>query len=295
MGQGNVSVESLHETEHFYACEEVQKKVWGMDDISVVPAHLLLTAQKNGGLVLGAFNKEGEMVGYLFGFLGTRESTSEDQDAAQRLKHCSHMLGVLPEYQTKGIGYLLKLRQREHALSQGLDLVTWTYDPLESANANLNVCKLGVVCDTYLRNIYGEMRAALHVGLASDRFQVDWWVASKRVAERIKKGGEKLSLDEALDRGGKHVNVTTLGPDGLLRPSAHDLSIAAQDVLVEVPAEIQSIKAADTSLAAEWRIHTREIFERYFAAGYVMAEFISELREGLRHSYYVLKPSFVAY
>jgi len=160
MGEGDIFVESLHETEHFYTCVEVQKKVWGMDDILVVPVHLLITAQKNGGLVLGAFTEEGQMVGYLFGFLGTREPASHDQSAAERLKHCSHMMGVLPEYQTKGIGYLLKLRQREHVLSQELDLATWTYDPLESVNANLNVCKLGVVCDTYLRDIWTNDRRA---------------------------------------------------------------------------------------------------------------------------------------
>jgi len=271
---------------------EIQKRVWGMPNDRVVPAHLLITAQESGGLVLGAFNEEGEMVGFLFGFLGTRAPASQGQGVAQRLKHCSHMLGVVPEYQTKGIGHLLKLRQREHALSQGLDLVTWTYDPLESVNANLNLCKLGVVCNTYLRSIYGEMTSALHIGVASDRFQVEWWVASKRVADRIQRGGEKLSLDEVLEKGGKRVNVPTVGPDGVLRPSACDLSVAAGDAVVEVPADFQSIKAADISLAAEWRMHTREIFEHYFAAGYVAAEFISEVREGSRHSFYVLKRGF---
>lgn len=293
MREERILVESLHKTEHFYACMEIQKRVWGMADDLVVPAHLLITAQESGGLVLGAFNEEGEMVGFLFGFLGTREPASQGQGVAQRLKHCSHMLGVVPEYQTKRIGYLLKLRQREHALSQGLDLVTWTYDPLESVNANLNLCKLGVVCNTYLRSIYGEMSSALHVGVASDRFQVEWWVASKRVAERIEKGGEKLSLDEVLENGGKRVNVTTVGPDGFLRPSVCDLSAAAGDAVVEVPADFQSIKAADISLAAEWRMHAREIFEHYFAAGYVAAEFISEVRERSRHSFYVLKRGFV--
>jgi len=163
---------------------------------------------------------------------------------------------------------------------------------LESVNANLNLCKLGVVCNTYLRSIYGEMTSALHVGVASDRFQVEWWVASGRVAERIQKGGEKLSLDEILEKGAKRVNVTTVGPDDLLRPCVCDLSAAAGDAVVEVPADFQSIKAADISLAAEWRMHTREIFEHYFAAGYVAAEFISEVREGSRHSFYVLKRGF---
>jgi predicted GNAT superfamily acetyltransferase len=293
MAEEDIFIETLHQTEHFYAHEEVQKKAWSMDDSSVVPAHLLITAQKNGGLVLGAFNEKGEMVGCLFGFLGTREPISENEGLAERLKHCSHMTGVIPEYQTKGIGYLLKLRQREHALSQELDLVTWTYDPLESVNANLNVCKLGVVCNTYLRDIYGTLADARNAGLATDRFEIEWWIASERVVKRLEKGGEKTSLDEVLKAGARQENITTVGSDGLVRPSVYSLSTTAEDVVIEIPADFQGIKAIDMSLAMEWRMHTRELFEHYFGAGYVMTEFISEVTEGIRHSYYVLEKGFV--
>ncbi len=292
MAAERIHIERLTDPEDFQACTEVQKQVWGMPDILVVPTHLLITAQKNGGLVLGAFNEERRMVGYLFGFLGITEPSSEDQQPVGRLKHCSHMMGVVPEYQAQGVGYLLKLSQREHALSQGLELVTWTHDPLESINAKLNLCKLGVVSSTYLPDIYGRMTDDLNVGLATDRLQVEWWIASKRVAERIEKGGEKPTLNEALEGGARQVNVATVGSDGLLRPSVGDQSAGTEDVLVEIPADFQSIKAADLAVAAQWRKHTREIFERYFAAGYVAAEFISEVREGSRHSYYVLKRGF---
>jgi predicted GNAT superfamily acetyltransferase len=285
----SIHIERLSDTEDFQACMELQKQVWGMPDILVVPTHLLITAQKNGGLVLGAFNEDKRMVGYLFGFLGITEPSSNDQPAAGRLKHCSHMMGVVPEYQAQGVGYLLKVRQREHALSQGLELVTWTHDPLESINANLNLCKLGVVSSTYLRDIYGRMTDDLNVGLATDRLEVEWWIASKRVAERIEKGGETPTLDQALAGGARLANVATLGSNGLLRPSLCEQPADTEEVLVEVPADFQSIKTADLSVAAEWRRHTREIFEWYFAAGYVAAEFISEVREGSRHSYYVLK------
>lgn len=293
MAEESIIIEKFRETKHFYACEEVQKRTWGMDDVSVVPAHLLITAQKNGGLVLGAFNEDGEMVGFLFGFLGTREATSTDQRAASRLKHCSHIMGVVPQYQGKGIGYQLKLRQAKHAYSQGLDLVTWTYDPLESMNANLNVCKLGAICNTYLRDVYGEMADSLNVGLASDRFQVEWWITSKRVEQRIERGGAKPSLERVLEGGAKQANVATGGPKDLLRPSVYDLSTSTEDVVVEVPANFQSIKAADMSLAMEWRMHTREIFTHYFDRGYTMTEFISEISGGYRHGYYVLQRNFM--
>jgi predicted GNAT superfamily acetyltransferase len=292
VAEERIRIERVREAQDFYACVELQKQVWGMPDILVVPTHLLITAQKNGGLVLGAFNEEGRMVGYLFGFLGTTEPTPEDQHVARRLKHCSHMTGVLPEYQAKGVGYLLKLRQRDHALSQGLDLVTWTYDPLESMNANLNLCKLGVISNTYLRDIYGQMTDGLNVGLATDRFHVDWWIRSQRVTERIEKGAKKLSLSDVLEQGAEQANPAPIGPDGLLRPAACDLAIGTQQVVVEIPADFQGIKATDLSLAREWRADTREILCRYFDAGYTLTEFLSEVEEGLRRSYYVLTRDF---
>ncbi len=278
-----ISIRYLEATEHFYRCQELQRQVWGMSDEFTVPAHLLITAQKNGGLVLGAFTASGEMVGFLFGFLGM---------ANGRLKHCSHMVGVLPEYRAHGIGYQLKLAQRQHTLTQGVELVTWTFDPLESMNANLNVCKLGVVCRTYLRDVYGRMDTGMHAGLNTDRFEVEWWVATRRVAERVERGGHRPSLAALADEGAQVVNPARFDATGQLRPGPADLTIATDTVLVEIPANAQAIKGSDLALAAAWRAQTREVMEHYFAAGYTLAEFASEVQAGARRSYYVLKRDF---
>ncbi|MBC8248542.1 MAG: hypothetical protein H8E90_02585 [Anaerolineales bacterium] len=315
MHKEGISIEKLTTIQQFRQCEELQRRVWGLSDTDVVPLHLLLIAQKSGGLVLGAFDKEGKMAGFLFGFLGARDVT------AQQLKHCSHMLGVLEEWQGQGVGYQLKLAQREHALSQGLDLVTWTYDPLESPNAALNIGKLGVVCNTYIRDLYGEMEDERNVGLSSDRFQVEWWIASQRVAlrlgappssppkpalskveglggkeggqaHRLASGGYRPSLDAVLQSGAQLLNPATARPDGLVRPSPAPLELTADTILVEIPAHLQAIKAADMALARQWRVHTQEMFERCFTAGYTVTEFISQVRAGLRRSYYVLQRDF---
>lgn len=286
MHKEDISIEKLTTIEQFHQCEELQRQVWGLSDTDVVPLHLLLIAQKSGGLVLGAFDDEGEMIGLLFGFLGARDA------AAQQLKHCSHMLGVLEEWQGRGVGYQLKLAQREHALAQGLELVTWTYDPLESLNANLNIGKLGVVCRTYFRELYGEMEDERNVGLSSDRFEAEWWIASQRVVHRLASGGYRPSLDAVLKSGAQLLNPATAGPDGLLWPSPPSLEPMAETVLVEIPAHLQAIKAADMALACQWRAHTREIFERCFAAGYTVTEFISQVQDDLRRSYYVLQRDF---
>jgi predicted GNAT superfamily acetyltransferase len=293
-------IEKLTTIQQFHQCEELQRQVWGLSDADVIPLHLLLIAQKSGGLVLGAFDEEGKMIGTLFGFLGARD------EAAQQLKHCSHMVGVLEEWQGRGVGYQLKLAQREHALAQGLELVTWTYDPLESLNANLNIGKLGVVCRTYLRDLYGEMDDERNVGLSSDRFEAEWWVASQRVALRLgapplspptlegMKGGQRYrpSLDVVLESGAQLLNPATARPDGLVHPSTAITEPTADTVLVEIPAHLQAVKAADMALACQWRAHTREIFERCLAAGYTVTEFISELQDDLRRSYYVLQRNF---
>ena len=286
MHQEGISIERLTTIQQFHRCEELQRRVWGLSDTDVVPLHLLITAQKGGGLVLGAFDKEGKMIGFLFGFLGARDTT------AQHLRHCSHMLGVLEEWRGRGVAYRLKLSQREHALAQRLELVTWTYDPLESLNAALNISKLGVVCHTYVRDFYGEMEDDLHVGLSSDRFQVEWWVASQRVALRLANGGYRPSLDAALESGAHLLNPATVGPESLVWPSSASLEPTADAVLVEIPARLQAIKATDMALARRWRAHTREIFERCFAAGYTVTEFVSQVQDDLQRSYYVLQRDF---
>jgi predicted GNAT superfamily acetyltransferase len=294
MHKEGIFIERLTTIQQFRQGEELQRQIWSMSDTDVVPLHLLLTAQKNGGLVLGAFDGEGRMIGLLFGFLGARDA------AAQQLKHCSHMMGVLEEWRGRGVGYRLKLAQREHALAQGLELVTWTYDPLESLNAALNIGKLGVVCNTYFRDLYGEMEDGLNVGLSSDRFQAEWWVASQRVAQCVSSGGHRPSLEATLEGGTQLLNPAIPGPDNLVRPSPASFEPTSDTVLVEIPAHLQAIKAADIELAHQWRAQTREIFERCFSAGYTVTEFISQVRpfdgfrtrDDLRRSYYVLQRDF---
>lgn len=282
----DISIRRLESTEDYLQAEDVQRQAWGMiGDTSLAPNHLLITAQRHGGLVLGAFDGE-EMVGYLFGFLGW---TEEGED-----KHCSHMVGVVPAYQSQGVAEALKLRQRDFVLSQGLDLITWTYDPLESRNAYLNVHKLGVICRIYLPNLYGEIKDSLNVGLPNDRFEVEWWIRSPRVAARASQPAPARTLDDMLDEGAAVVNQVELDGDGLpatISWEPHRRPV----VLVEVPAQFQDIKQSNSKLARDWRLLTRALFEEYFEADYVAVDFLSEVIEGRRRSFYVLEhqPAFL--
>lgn len=272
----DIVIRAIETVGEYHACERLQRQVWDMpDDLDVVPLHLLRSMQHNGGLLLGAIHAD-TLAGFVLGYPG---STADGMP-----KHCSHMMGILPEYRSQGLGYRLKLAQRDHALAQRYELVTWTYDPLESRNANLNVRKLGVLCDTYIRDYYGPMTDGLNVGLPSDRFEVDWWIASGRGAGR---------RDGDADAPGRYVAAgvanDTRVTAGLRAPSSMVLDLRKPEILVEIPADYQSIKVGSPDLAIEWRLATRQIFESYFAAGYQVVDFMSEGGGGERRSFYVLK------
>jgi predicted GNAT superfamily acetyltransferase len=259
----------------YHAVEEIQRQAWAMPhDLEVVPLHMLLTAAKHGGMLLGAFDGE-EMVGFVFGFIGLT--------AEGKVKHCSHMMGVRPEAQSGGVGYQLKLAQREFVLAQALDLITWTYDPLESRNAYLNVAKLGAVCRTHLRNLYGEMTDGLNAGLPSDRFEVEWWLSSERVVGRIAGELRQPPVEPIVQ-----ANATYLLPNGIVAPGDLCVDAEAPTIRVEIPADYQAIKAADPGLARDWRLATRQLFEAYFAAGYAAVDFLSHPVGGVRRSFYLL-------
>ncbi|MFC2030010.1 hypothetical protein ACFLWA_04690 [Chloroflexota bacterium] len=271
------TIRPLATTEEYHACERLQQQVWRMtDDLDVVPLHLLVGMQHNGGLLLGAFHGD-TLVGFVLGYPGLTVDGFP--------QHCSHMMGILPEFQNQSLGYSLKVAQREHAGVQGHELVTWTYDPLESRNAYLNVRKLGAVCDTYLRDYYGPMTDGLNAGLPSDRFEVNWWIAGERVARRLH-GGRTEALPH--HEGAPLANETRVSA-GVRVPSSMNLELDAPVVRIEIPTAYQAIKAGEPRLALEWRTATRQLFESYFAAGYQVIDLDSRPVGGQRRSFYVLK------
>ena len=254
----------------FKRLEALQREVWETEG-GLEPAETLLTVQKNGGVVLAAYdaaNAPERPVGFVFGFLGRAESGE--------LKHCSHMLGVLKRYRDKGVGYSLKVAQREAVLRQNLKLVTWTFDPLESRNAAFNLRKLGAVCRLYLPNLYGEM-GGINEGLPSDRFQVDWWVDSAHVRERLAGGTSPKEI------GGDRVDAQRGGR--FVRPPDSAPSLEPARLFIEIPPNIQNIKKADGALASAWRDYTRDVFTRAFAQNYTATDFLFKESRG----YYVLE------
>ncbi len=249
--------------------EGLQRLVWSGSETEIVPVHLLITAVHNGGLVLGAFIED-RMVGFVFGFPGL-ESTPDGPTA----KHCSHMMGVDPEHRDSGLGFALKRAQWQMVRHQGLNHITWTFDPLLSRNAYLNIAKLGAVCSTYHRSEYGDMRDGLNAGLPSDRFQVDWWVNTRRVEIRLsKRSRPTLKLSHVTRSGLNFFYPVQIGEDNLPRPPEHCPPFEARLLLAEIPADFQSLKSVEFALARDWRFFCRELFETAFARGYIVTDFI---------------------
>lgn len=247
-----LEIRPLESSAEFRTAEEVQYQAWRLADYrEITPDHILITFQKEGGLVLGAFDvgrPDKPLVGIVHGFLG--------RQADGRLKHCSHQCGVLPAYQRHRVGYRLKLAQRDYVLRQGLDLITWTYDPLETLNGNLNLHKLGGVCRVYRPNLYGDLRG-INAGLPSDRFYVEWHIASAHVQRRL-----AAPTSGAIEDGLTIPFVSTL--DDLTGPR----------LLIPVPANFQALKSADLNQARAIRLHTCALFQAAFAAGYTATDLL---------------------
>lgn len=272
------TIRDLTTYDEFVHVRQIQQTVWGFVDpgTGLYPP-LLFTASKNGGVVLGAFDLQDQMIGFIFSFLG--------REPGGPLKLCSQTMGVLPEWRGQGVATALKWAQRERAMAAGLSLVTWTFDPLESANAQLNMHKLGAVSRRYWRNIYGDHFGALNEGLPTDRLLVEWWIREQWVLEL------EAGVIEVRDRDELNgASVFEVGGQGVSRRvTDFHADLDAACLSLEVPVDIQHLKQTDMALALDWRLHVREAFEMYFGRGYVVTDFIGEGQAGSHRNYYILR------
>ncbi|WP_243643798.1 GNAT family N-acetyltransferase [Tepidibacillus fermentans] len=271
----SLEIRTLKQIDELEKIQELEKIVWGMSE--VVPTHQTLTAVKNGGLVLGAYYDE-KLVGFQYSFAGFN---------GKEVYLCSHMLAIHPEFRHLGIGEKLKRAQREEALKLGYQLITWTYDPLESVNAYLNIGKLGAITSTYILNAYGEMNDSLNQGLPSDRFFVEWWLNDIHVSQKSK----GIRFDER-NFNSKYVLIEWKVNDiGLPIATSIHLSLDQHHgyLFVPIPSKFQQLKHLDLQLATDWRMKTREVFTYYFEKGWAVTDFFklsSDDQKGV--NFYVL-------
>ena len=223
-------VQLLEDIDQFRQCVEIQHLAWGFSEAETVPMRSLVVCAKIGGQVFGAVDDQGLVLGFLNAFPGYREG--------KVLLH-SNMMGVRPECQNYGIGRQLKLAQREEALSRGINLVEWTFDPLEVRNARINLELLGAICRTYLVNVYGVTSSRLHGGLPTDRLVAEWHLNSTRVKSRLGSTPSQPALSNGM-------------------------------ASLEIPLSIQHLKSTEPEAAARIQSGVRErmmdLFKRNFFA-----------------------------
>jgi predicted GNAT superfamily acetyltransferase len=247
--------------------EAIPCAAWEGDLTIASPEHMTITvARENGGVVLMAWDGE-TAVGFCLGFLSY-------VGQQKRLKHHSHVTGILPAYRGKHVGEIIKWAQRQTVLSLDIDHITWTYDPLETRNGNLNLHKLGAVCTTYKRDVYGFINDGLNQGAPTDRFYVDWWLASTWVKDHAAKTYQSQNKAEWMAAGAVIVNPPQQQESGWL--PGNFVETDTKHVLVAVPKDYQAVKRAYPEAGLSWRLHTRQIFEWAFAAGYTAVDLLVE-------------------
>ncbi|GGJ97073.1 hypothetical protein GCM10007063_19360 [Lentibacillus kapialis] len=255
-----LTVKPLSTMAELHQVQKIESAVWHMDPI---PVHQTFTALNNGGILLGAYDGA-LMVGYLYSFAGFKDGISY---------LCSHMMGILPAYQTSGLGVRLKLKQAEIASRMGYRMITWTFDPLESQNAYLNLNKLEAVGSWYKANYYGSMQDDLNQGLPSDRIHMTWDIIRSTSKPAVHFQEEYVLLDG--DRYGAPVIKTAFYTADFLIDNAY---------FVAIPRNFQKVKQTNFELAKEWRMKTRNVFQQLFERGF---QAVDLLRSDEGYSYYV--------
>jgi predicted GNAT superfamily acetyltransferase len=238
-----IRIRTLADARDMGVCVELQQRIWGYAPLDTVPDQIFIVAGKTGGQVMTAY--DGDIpVGFALAFAAIRNGLS--------YLH-SHMVGVVEEYQNRGVGRLLKLAQRDDALERGIDLIEWTFDPLQLKNAYFNIEGLGAIIRHYIPNLYGRTTSPLHAGLPTDRLVAEWWVRSQRVENVL--AGRPRSSAAAIGR-------------------------------LAIPADIRSICRDDAHRAEQIQSKLRGQFVAAFAQGHAAVGFEFNKEQGT----YLLEP-----
>ena len=252
---------------------ELERLVWGYTDGGdIVPVPLMVIAATRGGILIGAVDDHDDIVGFVYSLPGVKAGCRTQW---------SHMLGVLDEHRGAGLGRCLKLEQRRKAMDLGVDLIEWTFDPMQAINAHLNFRRLGVTVSEYEENIYGESSSPLHAGTPTDRFIAEWWLTEPHVERCIVTHGTARSTAGQI-AAAHRINTTTTG-DRWLECASVDLTAEAPELSVEIPVGFGTMQLEAPALAQDWRMVTRKLFVDYLARGYRVVDFELDLdrRRGL--------------
>jgi predicted GNAT superfamily acetyltransferase len=251
LGDGTV-IRALASQREFAAAVRVQDETWGAEFSERVPAAILMVGQKIGGVSAGAFSPEGRLLGFVFGLTGVRDG---------RLVHWSDMLAVRSEARGRHLGEALKRFQRDRCAELGIKVIYWTYDPLVSCNAHLNLNRLGARVEEFVPDMYGaDTHSRVHA-LGTDRFVVAWLVGAEPNSSQPTAGPAA---------GGPVMGSASSDPPALDAPLPD-----APVVAVRIPPDYHALIDADFDKASKWRSSARRAFLHYLPLGYRVSAFVS--------------------
>ncbi len=266
------SIVELSELGDLRELAELFRLVWGIQGEPPIDSDVLKALAHSGNYVSGGYSGR-SMVGGLVGWFGGVPP--------HELHLHSHILGVLPGSDARGLGFELKLHQRRWCLERGLGVIEWTTDPLVRRNAYFNLTKLGARAREYLVNFYGEMRDGLNAGEESDRLLISWRLESPSAEEAAAGRAAEPQLDE-LESGGA-VKMLSVGAHGEPQAASPAPDSSARVLLCQVPEDVVELRRRDAALARRWRMALRECLTDALARGY-------EVSGATRSGWYILEP-----
>jgi len=241
----SIELDVIYDPDEIGKIVPVISSAWGMESVGTLIKDIVSAMRYHGGVVIGAYENS-KMVGMHFSFPGYRKG---------KVYLYSHMTGVVSGLKYSGIGYQLKMKQKEWALDNGYDLIAWTYDPIMSLNANFNLRKLGTIARSYIDNFYGTMEDSINFGIPTDRVVTEWWI---RKEKKVDSGGfapinpfeSEYSFDFSFDKEN-------------LPPKA----------MVQIPGNFVEVKKKDREVAVNWRMYLRKVLRSLFSKGYTAVGF----------------------
>jgi len=255
--------------EDWLACERLQQAILGDRARLLLHVSTLAIIDRAGGLLLGAWEESGgrrELVGALVDLVAEADGFPSRFTA---------FLGTHPHAANRGVAQLLRASERDTCLAAGVGLVFWWADPLRSNEAHIAFNRLGAISNSYRRDALGVLADPRNAGLSTDRLRVEWWLEAPRVESITIEGREPPHFELGLDR--MHVlTQTSRAPSGERRILDLDALPDKPFILVEIPADLDRVRATDIAEARRWRLVTREAFEILFANGYVLVGFVHE-------------------
>ncbi len=262
----------------YKACEEIQREVWHYRDVDIIPVPMLLTVGRAGGMLLGAYNSLGELVGFALSVLGEADG--------KPIQH-SFMLAVRVAYRNFDVGFKLKMAQRKEALRRKISRVTWFFDPMQPLNAYFTLGKLGARANAYEENYAGEAADLSERGLPADRLMARWDLEAEPVVHRLENGPPRRDVRKELKQRPVVNHMTEVAP-GMMNSSPVKLNCTAAQFLFEVPYNLPEIKNRNLGISLEWQGKMRQVFRHYFRKGYAATDFWVAEQDGRLRAFYML-------